>query len=356
MFYERFEELCRQKGVSPSGACLAIGMSKGTSSFWKRSGATPKREALVKIAEYFDVPLAYLLDDDTQDEYDTMSFWDKFHRLCMSHGTTTSAIRQQLGLSNSVTTNWKRGAIPKHSTLQRIADIFHVPISYFYDETKDPDIAEQSQKFWRGLCVCCYHGGTSPNEVAKQVGATDEDVEKWKNGTLPGYDEVKAIADHFGVSISDLYNCQFEDAAPQTTSQIQDIVTDNVHMIPVYESVSAGFGAYADNHIVDKIPLFIRSSYEADDTILIRVSGDSMSPVIEDGDLIQVHKQDSVDSGDIAVVLLDGEEGLVKKVVYDTEFIELISLNPKYRTRRFDGEEVLRLRVVGKVRRVIRDL
>ena len=63
-----------------------------------------------------------------------------------------------------------------------------------------------------------------------------------------------------------------------------------------------------------------------DETICIRVKGDSMSPKIEDGDLIQVHKQSSVDSGDIAVVLLDGSEGLVKKVVYDAEYIQLIKL------------------------------
>ena len=355
MFYDRFEELCKQKGVSPSGACIAIGMSKGTSSFWKRTGTIPKRDALIKIAEYFEVPVSYLLDD-IPDEYKNLSFWDKFYRLCVSHNTTPNAVRVQLGLSNSVTTNWKNGAMPKHSIVQRIADMFHVPTSYFYSETEDPVLKDQAQRFWRNLCVHCYHGGTSPSEVAKRVGASDEAVESWKTGSLPGYDEVKAIAEHLGISISDLYSCQFEDAASPTTSQIREIVTDNVHMIPVYESVSAGFGAYADNHVVDRIPLFIRSSYEADETILIRVSGDSMSPVIEDGDLIQVHKQDSVDSGDIAVVLLDGEEGLVKKVVYDTEFIELISLNPNYRTRRFDGEEVLRLRVVGKVKRVIREL
>lgn len=134
------------------------------------------------------------------------------------------------------------------------------------------------------------------------------------------------------------------------------VFTDQIRLIPVFESVSAGFGAYADDHVIDTIAVMIKSDYEAAETICIRVTGDSMSPVIEDGDLIQVHKVESVDSGDIAVVMLDDESGLVKKVVYGDDWIELVSLNPKYKTRRFEGEDALRLRVVGKVRRVIRDL
>ncbi|MBD5104080.1 MAG: S24 family peptidase [Ruminococcaceae bacterium] len=47
----------------------------------------------------------------------------------------------------------------------------------------------------------------------------------------------------------------------------------------------------------------------------LRIHGDSMYPKIEDGDIIVVRKQSSVDSGSIAVILVDGEEGLVKNRV-----------------------------------------
>ena len=142
----------------------------------------------------------------------------------------------------------------------------------------------------------------------------------------------------------------------QKTSNISAIYNKNIRMIPVFESVSAGFGAYADDQILDYCPFIINSEKEASETIAIRVSGDSMSPKIEDGDIIRVHKQESVDSGSIAVVLLDGEEGLVKKVVYGDDWIELHSINPYYPVRRFDGEEVLRLRVVGLVKGCFRDI
>lgn len=139
-------------------------------------------------------------------------------------------------------------------------------------------------------------------------------------------------------------------------TNISAVYKKNIRMIPVFESVSAGFGAYADDQILDYCPFIISSEKEAAETIAIRVSGDSMSPKIEDGDIIRVHKQESVDSGSIAVVLLDGEEGLVKKVVYGDDWIELHSINPYYPVRRFDGEEVLRLRVVGLVKGCFRDI
>lgn len=139
-------------------------------------------------------------------------------------------------------------------------------------------------------------------------------------------------------------------------TNISAVYKKNIRMVPVFESVSAGFGAYADDQILDYCPFIINSEKEAAETIAIRVSGDSMSPKIEDGDIIRVHKQDSVDSGSIAVVLLDGEEGLVKKVVYGDDWIELHSINPYYPVRRFEGEEVLRLRVVGLVKGSFREI
>lgn len=138
------------------------------------------------------------------------------------------------------------------------------------------------------------------------------------------------------------------------SANVSTVYHDSIRMVPVFESVSAGFGARADEQVIDYCPFLIASESEAEETIAIRVTGDSMSPKIEDGDIIRVHCQDSVDSGSIAVVLLDGEEGLVKRVEYGRDWIELISINPYYPPRRFEGEEVLRIRVVWLVKGVFR--
>lgn len=131
---------------------------------------------------------------------------------------------------------------------------------------------------------------------------------------------------------------------------------ENIYKIPVFSSVSAGFGAYACSDVIDYMHLFIANPADVPEMICIKVTGDSMYPKIEDGDIIVVRKQDSVDSGSIAVVLVDGEDGFVKKVIYDNEVIELHSINPEYAPKIFKGAEVLRVRVVGIVKQVIKTL
>lgn len=53
-----------------------------------------------------------------------------------------------------------------------------------------------------------------------------------------------------------------------------------------------------------------------------------MSPLIDDGSKILIKKQTSVDSGQIAAVLVDDEEAVVKKVLYNDNTVELHSVNP----------------------------
>ena len=61
MFYQRFEELCRKNGYTPSGVCLAIGRSKNLAAKWKSTNATPSAEVLNQLAVFFDVSVDYLL-------------------------------------------------------------------------------------------------------------------------------------------------------------------------------------------------------------------------------------------------------------------------------------------------------
>lgn len=174
----------------------------------------------------------------------------------------------------------------------------------------------------------------------------------------PSLGKITLIANYLGTTADYLIGNSEQKEKPSTKIEGNAIFLDNinVYMAPLFESVSAGFGTNADDYIVDYIPCYVKSSAEASQTLCIKVKGDSMFPKIEDGDIVQVHKQTSVDSGSLAVVLLDGEEGLVKKVVYGDNWIELHSINPMYPVQRFEGEDVLRIQVVGLVKRIIKEV
>ena len=88
----------------------------------------------------------------------------------------------------------------------------------------------------------------------------------------------------------------------------------------------------------------------------LRVEGDSMMPKMEAGDLVLVRQQSSIDSGSFAVVVVDGDEGLVKLVKYGKKWIELHSINPYYPVRRFEDAETEMVSVVGLVVEIKRRL
>lgn len=190
-------------------------------------------------------------------------------------------------------------------------------------------------------------GGMTQSELAELLNTTKQNIFKYENGIVTNIpsDKIEKMAEIFGVSPAKLMG--WDDKEQSNLSAV--LPASNIYQIPVFATVSAGFGAYACNDVLEYIPVVITNPYDVDDTIGIRVRGDSMYPKIEDGDIIIVRKQESVDNGSVAVLLLDGDEGLVKKVEYGKGWIELHSFNPEYMTRRFEGAEIQRLKIVGLV-------
>lgn len=62
-------------------------------------------------------------------------FYDKFVELCKARGMSPAAVARDIGLSNSSTTTWKHGAIPKGKTLQKVAEYFGVSVDYLLVDT-----------------------------------------------------------------------------------------------------------------------------------------------------------------------------------------------------------------------------
>lgn len=60
MFYERFLELCKMHNVTPTFVVESVGLSKSNATYWK-GGSIPSKKNLQKLADYFEVPVEYLL-------------------------------------------------------------------------------------------------------------------------------------------------------------------------------------------------------------------------------------------------------------------------------------------------------
>ena len=66
MFYDRFKQLCEQRGISCNRAATEMGLSNATPTSWKKRGLTPKADTLAIIANYFGVSVDYLLGEETE--------------------------------------------------------------------------------------------------------------------------------------------------------------------------------------------------------------------------------------------------------------------------------------------------
>lgn len=180
-------------------------------------------------------------------------------------------------------------------------------------------------------------------ELAKRLGISASAVGMYEqNRREPDLETLGEIAQLFGVTLDSLLDQNTDSIKPGNV-----ILPETVSMIPVVGRVCAGNGVLAAEDIIGYEPA--DSKYNTKDYFWLKVSGDSMSPRIDDGDYLLIRKQTTLDSGDVGVFVVDGQEGVVKKVVYDADNIELISFNPYYPPMKFSGLNVLRVRVCGKV-------
>ncbi len=124
-----------------------------------------------------------------------------------------------------------------------------------------------------------------------------------------------------------------------------------VRRIPVLGSVVAGIPIEAIQDIEDYEE--IKSTMgDPRDYFALRVRGRSMEPRLMDGDTIIVKKQEDVDSGQTAVVLINGGEGTVKQVKKSPKGILLIGFNQSvYEPHFYTNEEIMELpiRIAGVV-------
>lgn len=66
MFYDKYCELCKMKGITPTKAAAEIGLGMGTPTAWKKRGTYPNPAQAKKVANYFNVSIDWLMDNEIE--------------------------------------------------------------------------------------------------------------------------------------------------------------------------------------------------------------------------------------------------------------------------------------------------
>ena len=182
--------------------------------------------------------------------------------------------------------------------------------------------------------------GISQAEIAKKIYISQPAYAKYEIGTsTPNPETLAAIANILNVSVDYLLG-----KTPEASKA-------GYIRIPVLGRVAAGIPIDAIEEIIDWEDISADMATGGAEYFGLQIKGDSMEPKISDGDIVIVRKQPDVDSGEIAVVLVNGDDATVKRVKKSVAGITLISNNPAYDPMFYSNEDIEKLPVaiLGRV-------
>jgi repressor LexA len=157
--------------------------------------------------------------------------------------------------------------------------------------------------------------------------------------TLP---QLKKLADGMRISLSDLFDKVDDMPIDLLPSNLQ--VAPSMCKVPLIGTIACGAPILAEEHIEDLVDM--PSHIHAD--FALTCKGDSMiNARIFDGDIVYIRQQETVENGQIAAVLIDGEATLKRIRLFD-DHISLEPENPQYRPIVLWGEDMNTARILGR--------
>lgn len=208
----------------------------------------------------------------------------------------------------------------------------------------------------------------SQQALADKIGISKSSINMYERGERePSIETLEAFADFFNVDMNYLLgkNALF-DLAPEELSSFNPreyFSADTLYAsgelmkgisktrIPVLGYVAAGIPIEAIEDILDYeelSPALLRAGGEY---FALRIKGASMEPKFSDGDVVIVRKQADVDSGQIAIVCVNGDRATCKKVMKQSSGILLQPLNPTFETTFYTTEQIesIPITIIGRV-------
>ena len=196
------------------------------------------------------------------------------------------------------------------------------------------------------LRQCRKQKHMSQAELASLLGVTKPAWGKWESGnSSPDPTTVAKLAEILDTTADYLLGLFDPTAEGQTEERFFGSYVYS--LIPVIGTVKAGYGALAYEEDYGKEYACVK---DPENYFFLVVKGDSMEPRISDGDLALVHRQNTLDNGDLGVLVYGADgEGTLKKYIQRGNSVILHPFNPAYEELVIKGEELDHLYIAGKV-------
>lgn len=197
------------------------------------------------------------------------------------------------------------------------------------------------EKFSNRLSIVMEENNDTTYSLGEYLHLQAPTISRYANGLMePKMTTIEAIARKYSLNVAWLLGADVPKYLEKEVFQKK---------IPVLGVIAAGQPIYATEDIMGY-------EYIDNDTKLdfcLKVRGDSMIGArIYNDDVVFVQKQDIVDNGEIAVIIIDGQEATLKRFFKNTNSIVLHSENPTIPDMVYTGKERKLIKVIGKVKYV----
>lgn len=210
--------------------------------------------------------------------------------------------------------------------------------------------------FYKTYLALCERENLSPTAAAKAAGISSGAPTAWKNkGAVPKPEQRQKLCNFFRVTEEELLGYKQKIDGP--TLELGEPIGALAN-IPIVASVKAGYDGLAvedDTGDFVQIPASMLKGYPEDECRAMHIRGDSMYPNMKDGDIVIVHLQEDVENGKVAVCIVNGDEGTIKRFFHYQNRVELWPDNPQIPKLTLIGSALENFRIYGQAIALIRD-
>lgn len=188
--------------------------------------------------------------------------------------------------------------------------------------------------------------GLTLEELGNMVGVGKSTVRKWENGMIANMKRDKILKVSEALDTTPAYLMGWEEE--ENIVKLDNVFQIELKRFPLLGEIACGLPTYANEDRESYI--MAGTNIQAD--FCLKAKGDSMiNARIYDGDIVFIRKQDIVDNGEIAAVVVNNEnEATLKRFYYYAEkgMVILKAENPTFKDLIFTNEELDNFHVLGK--------
>ena len=190
--------------------------------------------------------------------------------------------------------------------------------------------------------------GLTYEELGDLVGVGKSTVRKWETGMIDNMRRDNIIALSKALNISPTVLMGLDEPKESHPTNVLSIQSEKFNRLIVYGKVCAGDGIEALENPIDEITNPYH--YIKGDLFALQVHGDSMNNIVDDGMYAIIKKQNVINNGEIAIILIDHQLGMLKRFYQydDVVILRPDSRNPEHQPLTFVGEQINDIKILGK--------